>query len=310
MKVKNSFIRRAIALAMCGVMAFSLTACSNDRGSSEDSSISNPITEPSSGTPVEPEQTILDSINEAFQVNNDVVGWLTVPGTEIDEPVVQGDNNVEYERAAWTDAAPNGQKKYDFYGCYFADAGNTFGNRNDLSRNTIIYGHNMHNVTSGPKDTLKFGALFKLVDFNNDGTIFGDDVASASDFSFAQQHPVLYFSTTDDEMVWVIYAAYFTDLGFQYHLENPDDATFTAMIKEAKDRSRLDYDVDVNTSDRILTLSTCAYKYTDSVEKRDLRFVVQARLLRPGEEIPTSAKVSRNTDVKEPAQHATSTIAG
>ena len=47
MEVKNSFIRRAIALAMCGVMAFSLTACSNDRGSSEDSSISNPITEPS-----------------------------------------------------------------------------------------------------------------------------------------------------------------------------------------------------------------------------------------------------------------------
>lgn len=80
------------------------------------------------------------------------------------------------------------------------------------------------------------------------------------------------------------------------------------MIQEAKDRSRLDYDVDVNTSDRTLTLSTCAYKYTDSVEKRDLRFVVQARLLRPGEEIPTSAKVTRNTDVKEPAQHATSTL--
>ena len=101
-----------------------------------------------------------------------------------------------------------------------------------------------------------------------------------------------------------------TELAELYHLENPDDATFSAMIQEAKDRSRLDYDVDVKTSDRILSLSTCAYKYTDSVEKRDLRFVVQARLLRPGEEIPTSAKVTRNTDVKEPAQHATSTIAG
>ena len=156
------------------------------------------------------------------------------------------------------DADGDGVPDYDFYGCYFADAGNTFGNRNDLSRNTIIYGHNMHNVTTGPKDTLKFGALFKFVDFNNDGTIFGDDVASANDFSFAEEHPVIYFSTTDDEMVWVIYAAYFTDLGFQYHLENPDDATFSAMIQEAKDRSRLDYDVDVNTSDRILTLSTCA----------------------------------------------------
>ena len=313
MERKNSIIKRVIALAMCCVMAVSLTACENNRGnSSEESSISNPITEPTEGTPVEPEQTIVDEINAAYAINNDVVGWLTVPGTEIDEQVVQGDNNTEYERLSWDrkDADGDGVPDYDFYGCYFADAGNTFGNRNDLSRNTIIYGHNMHNVTTGDKDVLKFGALFRLVDFHGDGTIFGDDVETANDFSFAEQHPVIYFSTTDDEMVWVIYAAYFTDLGFQYHLENPDDATFQNIIDEGRARSRLDYDVDVNTSDRILTLSTCAYKYTDSVAKRDLRFVVQARLLRPGEEIPTTAKVSRNTDVKEPAQHATSTIAG
>lgn len=97
METKNSFIRKAIALAMCGVMVFSLTSCTGDRGSSEDSSISNPITEPTSGDPVEPEQTVLDNINAAFAVNNDVVGWLTVPGTEIDEQVVQGDTNTEYE---------------------------------------------------------------------------------------------------------------------------------------------------------------------------------------------------------------------
>lgn len=51
METKNSFIRKAIALAMCGVMVFSLTSCTGDRGSSEDSSISNPITEPTSGDP-------------------------------------------------------------------------------------------------------------------------------------------------------------------------------------------------------------------------------------------------------------------
>ena len=131
METKNSFIRKAIALAMCGVMAFSLTSCTGDRGSSEDSSISNPITEPTSGDPVEPEQTVLDNINAAFAVNNDVVGWLTVPGTEIDEQVVQGDTNTEYERLSWDrkDADGDGVPDYDFYGCYFADAGNTFGNR-------------------------------------------------------------------------------------------------------------------------------------------------------------------------------------
>ena len=117
METKNSFIRKAIALAMCGVMVFSLTSCTGDRGSSEDSSISNPITEPPSGDPVEPEQTVLDNINAAFAVNNDVVGWLTVPGTEIDEQVVQGDTNTEYERLSWDrkDADGDGVPDYDFY---------------------------------------------------------------------------------------------------------------------------------------------------------------------------------------------------
>ena len=67
MERKNSIIKRVIALAMCCVMAISLTACENDRGnSSEESSISNPITEPTEGTPVEPEQTIVDEINAAY----------------------------------------------------------------------------------------------------------------------------------------------------------------------------------------------------------------------------------------------------
>ena len=299
MKNKNSLFKRILALAMCGVLVFSLAACSNDRGesSTSDSSISNPVTEPTSGDPVEPKQEVLDKIDAAYKQNDDVVGWLSVPGTNIDNEVLQGDDNVYYERRDITE-------QYNFYGCYYADAGNSFGTRNDLSRNTIIYGHNMHNTTDGPK----FGELQKYIDFNGDGTIFNDDVPTANDVSFAKEHPVIYFSTVDDDMVWVIYAAYFTDLGFQYHLENPDDATFESMIKEAKERSRLNYDVDVNTSDRILTLSTCAYKY--GVEKRDLRFVIQARLLRPGEEIPTEAKVTKNPSPKEPAQHATSTVAG
>ena len=35
------------------------------------------------------------------------------------------------------------------YGCYYADGGNTFGTRNDLTKNTIIYGHNMEDKANG-----------------------------------------------------------------------------------------------------------------------------------------------------------------
>lgn len=295
MDSKNTLLKKVLALALAATMVLSLTACGDrsdpDTSTSSESSSdvsSNPVEEPATpGEPQEPTKTVLDKISVAFNQNNDVVGWLTFPNTNIDNEVLQGADNTYYERRDIT-------KNYNWYGCYFADAGNSFGNRNDLSRNTIIYGHNMHNTTDGPK----FGELQKLVDFNGDGTVMGDDVATATDISFAQNNPVIYFSTVDDEMVWVIYAAFFTDLSFQYHLENPTDETFTAMIAEAKERSRLTYDVDVNKNDKILTLSACAYKYENA--RRDQRFVVQARLLRAGETIPTTAKVIKNQNPKEP----------
>lgn len=302
----NNIFRRVLAALLASMMVLSMTACgdrttpSDDESSdSSDTSISNPLEEPSFDEPEEPKQDTLDKLSAAYNKNNDVVGWLSLPNTKIDEPVVQGADNMFYERL-------NPVKQYYWYGCYYADAGNTFGNRNDLSRNTVIYGHNMHNTTdtSDPVNApAKFGELQKYVDFDGDGMVsFNDDKDTATNVSFAKENPFLYFSTADDDMVWVVYAAYFTDLSFQYHLENPDDTVFTAMVKEGKERSRLNYNVDVRPGDKILTLSTCAYKYDNA--RRDQRFVVQARLLRAGEtveSIKSSLTVSKNASPKEPS---------
>ena len=48
------------------------------------------------------------------------------------------------------------------------------------------------------------------------------------------------------------------------------------IITEARDRSEYDYDVTVSGTDKILTLSTCSYKYG---RRKDVRFVVMAKLL-------------------------------
>ena len=254
METKNSFIRKAIALAMCGVMVFSLTSCTGDRDSSEDSSISNPITEPTSGDPVEPEQTVLDNINAAFAVNNDVVGWLTVPGTEIDEQIVQGDTNTEYERLSWDrkDADGNGVPDYDFYGCYFADTGNTFGNRNDLSRNTIIYGHNMKT-----------------------GTIFGC-LTEYKKAAYYQEHPYIEFDTLYGDAKYEVFAAFAIDVvqdtSFVYNqYVDMDEDTYNDYVAEVIRRSDVDSGIRPEYGEQLLTLSTCEYSSANG------RYVVVAR---------------------------------
>ena len=224
--------------------------------------------------------------------NDDTIGWIRIPNTNVDYAVVYkaGRENYAYYEALGYD------KNYSKDGVIWADYECTFP---ELSSNTILYGHNWHNIYT-PRT---------MENMQSNDTMFAQ-VMSYHYTDFAQENPFIYFSTTEKDYVFQVFAAFYTDLAFEYNYANMSQEDFQKVIAEAKAKSQSNYNVPVTTEDHILTLSTCAYKYTDSVAKRDLRFVVQARLLRPGEEIPTTAKVSRNTDVKEPAQHATSTIAG
>ena len=66
-------------------------------------------------------------------VSPDIVGWITIPGTPIDYPIVQAHANAPTHYLDY-DAYGN----YNFYGCPYVDAGCTM-----ASRNVIIFGHNM-----------------------------------------------------------------------------------------------------------------------------------------------------------------------
>ena len=61
------------------------------------------------------------------------------------------------------------------------------------------------------------------------------------------------------------------------------------MINTMKSKSYFNFDVPVTTSDKILTLSTCAYDYTDE------RLVVVAKLVQNGESL-TTKPATVNTD--------------
>ena len=69
------------------------------------------------------------------QKNADVVGWLYIPGTKIDEVVLKGANNDTYLHH-------NIDKQYSFAGELFVENVN---NANFKDVQTVIYGHNMKN---------------------------------------------------------------------------------------------------------------------------------------------------------------------
>jgi len=213
----------------------------------------------------------LEQIAAAFNVNDDVVGWLCVPGlSDVNSVVCQDVNSYSYN---YRDAS--GKYVYSTYwidGAYYASKYNTFeGGAAGLSKNTIIFGHSDLGSTnqeykaddaSGPR----FSQLFYF-----------------SDKDFAKRTPYIFFSTADKDMVWEVFAVFYNDKAIDgkatwYINPNPDDSDYDFLLATAKDRSLYTYNVPVTKSDKILTLSTCTVGW-GLATRENYRFVVMAKLV-------------------------------
>lgn len=255
---------KLIALMLVLAMMLVFAGCGKKPTSSEETS-SEPDTSASSTVEEEDDSDVvrvfqIEKIDEGIKRNADTKGWLYIPNTEIDDAVLQGEDNQYYLRLTE-------DKEYSIFGCYFADYRCNLTTRDELSRNTIIYGHSDYRDDPNGK---KFSQLFHY----------------AKDIDFVRNNPYIYFSTAEDDLVWQVFAVFYTHVDFNYIQNNPDDAEFSKIIEEAKAKSEYIIDVPVDATDKILTLSTCTGLY-NAADKDNYRMVVMAKLM-PSNEISTS----------------------
>lgn len=165
------------------------------------------------------------SMQELRKTNENVVSWLTVDGTNINYPVVKGNDNDYY-----LNHDINGDLK--FSGWVFMD----YRNASDLGdSNNIFYGHNLANKTA-------FGSL---------ENVFKDDW-------FKNSNHYIVILNDYGKSVYEIFSAYTIEPELYYlqiNFNNQDD--FYEFAKTLKNRSVHDFGVDVKKNDKIITLSTC-----------------------------------------------------
>lgn len=176
-----------------------------------------------------------------WDINSDIVGWVRVPGTKIDYPVVKDKNNDYYLRR-------NINKEWALRGTIFMDY-RSHENAEDL--NTVIYGHNM-------KDGSMFGNLskYKNKDFFVENQYVEYDYPGAT--TKWQIFSVCVYKSEDD----------FFKVTFNNQKE------YEIFIADCKKRSIYDTDILIEENDRILTLMTCTY------ETDDARLAVYAKLVK------------------------------
>ena len=177
--------------------------------------------------------------------NSDVVGWLSVPGTDIDDPVVQAADNEHYLRRTW-------EGKQDVWGSYFLDYECHASGCEALDRVSIIYGHSIGD--------------------DPDGKCFSQ-LKRYADPAFSAEHPYLNWQLADGGTLWQVFAAGEVSVTLNYLDPNPDDTACAQLLDALRETGGDGFEaVTVDGEDKLLILSTCTSD--DAV-----RFVVAAKLL-------------------------------
>ncbi len=193
--------------------------------------------------PTEPRE-VLPRLQEQYEKNPDLAGWLTIPGTRIDYPVMYSPDEPERYLHA------NFDIDYSFAGLPFLDAA-----CDTESGNRIIYAHNM-------LDGSMFRTLLKY-----------------QQKDFWQRNPVISFNTLYEEQEYEVVAAFYdkvykkSDTNFKFYqfYDTSDQSSFDEAIAYYREHALYDTGVTAQCGDLFLTLVTCAYQTENG------RFVVVAR---------------------------------
>ena len=175
--------------------------------------------------------TIILILYNLYLINNDVVGWIKIEGTNINYPVMQ--NGEYYLRR-------NIHKEYSSYGTPFlADYSNI-----NTSDNLIIYGHH-----------IKSGLMFA-------------DLDKYKSYDYYKNHKTIEFyklegNATVKEVYSIIYCFKTTANcgGFKYYnfynAASEDD--YNSFTEQCRKLSFYNTEESASYGDKLITLSTCEY---------------------------------------------------
>lgn len=173
------------------------------------------------------------------EVNPDVVGWIYIPDTGINYPLLQSDDNEFYLKHSW-------DGRSNVLGSIFLESLNS---PQLTDFNTILYGHNIAG-----------------------GEMFAPLHNYASE-EYRRSHPYIYILSDRGIYRYEVFASYLADLDSPtYGLSFHQTATREEFLAFALENSQADSGIIPAVTDSILTLSTCTGRGYEQ------RRVVQARM--------------------------------
>lgn len=186
-----------------------------------------------------PNESILNKEKELKSINSDYKCWIKIPNTEVNYPVVQGNNNEYYLHH-------NFKNEESIEGNIFIyDKYNP-----NTSRNLLVFGHNMRNGSM-------FGSLWPYKDTN-----------------FFNENKYIYIMEGDTLYKYEIFGdAVVHDYNPYLKVNFANQQEFDKYISDFKSHAYFWRDVPIDENTKLLTLSTCSYEFNEA------RFVIVSKLV-------------------------------
>ena len=171
-------------------------------------------------------------LNELLAINPDVRGWLTIDGTHVDYPIVQGEDDMEYVNKGV-------YGEFSLSGTVFLDSKNT----SDFSDcYNLLFGHHMAN-----------------------GAMFGD-VVRFTDRTYFEKHQTGRLFYPDGRSAEItLYACLQTDAydRLVYRPEVRKQKNMPELLAYIQKEAVQYRDIGITRQDRLIGLSTCAEAETN-----------------------------------------------
>lgn len=215
-----------IVIIVCLVVIFDWQRNNNENGKLQDDLQQVASTSKATEDNLDTRLTLSVDFGPLLEKNSETVGYLKINNSDIEFPVVQAKDNQYYLKH-------NFQKASNGAGWIFADFSNTF---DDLSQNTIVYGHNRRNGTM-------FSDLKDLLD---------------EKYSLEGDNSYFLFNTKTKKYRCTIFSVTMKNAAsLKIPISFTTDEEYLAYIDEVKKASYRPLNVDVPATSKIITLCTC-----------------------------------------------------
>lgn len=165
-------------------------------------------------------EELTEQVRQLSAEHSDAIGWLYIPDTNIDHPIMQSDDNDYYAHRA-TDGS------YLYAGSLFMD----YRNSSDFTDfNSVVYGHNMSN-----------------------GTMFAD-IPNYENEDYFIDHSYGWLTTEDDVRLIDFFAVARTPDTSGIYLSSPN---FNEWDNQLRNCASIYKEIGISAEDNLITLSTC-----------------------------------------------------